>query len=144
MTKKLTDNIVTYIVRRIQKSKRNINAINNTMSLLSNAQKTHYGLEKMILIDYLGDISNKCVLNIGISGSGKSTVLKLLNKNISRNSYILDTLTIGGLKSLAFSSFVSDTTIALYDNMSEAELSVHLFLIPRVYISVYVLCVCSI
>jgi ABC-type dipeptide/oligopeptide/nickel transport system ATPase subunit len=119
MTKKLTDNIVTYIVRRIQKSKRNINTISNTMSLLSNAQKTHYGLEKMILIDYLGDISNKCVMNIGISGSGKSTVLKLLNKNISRNSYILDTLTIGGLKSLAKKYSLQNISI-LVDDLSKS------------------------
>jgi len=66
--------------------------------LYSDVESTHKGLGKLVLFNALSDIANRCVLNIGCAGTGKSRATDLLFERIDRSKLKIDSITVSGLK----------------------------------------------
>ncbi|MEM3454695.1 MAG: hypothetical protein QXS21_05980 [Thermoproteota archaeon] len=64
----------------------------------SKVEGTHKRLGKLALLELYCDIANKCLLVIGTSGTGKSAILKFLEKQVGREKLLLDAITISGLR----------------------------------------------
>jgi hypothetical protein len=66
--------------------------------IYNSIEKTHPRLGKLAIMELICETANKALLVIGTSGTGKSAVMKWLNKNISRSKVLMDSVTVSGLK----------------------------------------------
>jgi len=86
--------------------------------IYTSVEKTHRGCGKLAVMEVLCDMSNRCLLVVGSSGTGKSATLKWLHSNISRDKIWLDALTVSGLKHLA-NKLHQQTKSILIDDVSK-------------------------
>lgn len=68
--------------------------------MVESVNKTHKSLGKLTLMMTLADIANKCLLIVGCSGTGKSSIMKGIHKQIRRNPLFVDCITVSGLQKL--------------------------------------------
>lgn len=73
------------------------------------------GLGDMAVMSALGDIGNRSVLFIGISGTGKSTVAYWVRAHVRRNKIMPHGVTVNGLKAYAEQLDNNSTTIIVED-----------------------------
>jgi len=60
--------------------------------------RSHKRLGNMMAVNVVAAIANKCVLNIGVAGCGKSTVTNTIKKAFGDNVLFFDSVTKSGLK----------------------------------------------
>lgn len=64
-------------------------------------EATHQGCGKLAVMELLADASNRTLLVIASSGTGKSTILKWLKSTLNRDYLWLDSVTVSGFKFLS-------------------------------------------
>jgi len=90
-----------------------------TFQIIRDVEKTHYGLGRLALMEILCDIAEKTLLVIGSAGTGKSTVMKAVERIIPRGTFKVDSLTVSGLRHFQQKLNSANLTI-LVDDLSKA------------------------
>ena len=88
------------------------------LNVYNNVEDTHKGLGRLAVVEVLSDASNRSLLVIGSSGTGKSTVMKWLGKHVTRKKIIRDAVTVTGLRHLQKELNNVEATI-LIDDLSK-------------------------
>jgi len=86
--------------------------------VFDSVEQSHQGLGMLSLVEILADMSNRAMLIIGSSGTGKSTAMNFLKKTCQRNVMSLDAITVSGLRYIAPRLFNANLTI-LVDDLSK-------------------------
>jgi len=86
--------------------------------IYENIESTHKGLGRLAIVEVLSDASNRALLVVGSSGTGKSTVMKWLSKHITRKKYNFDAITVTGLRHLQ-KEFNNANASILIDDLSK-------------------------
>ncbi|RLF99545.1 MAG: hypothetical protein DRN49_04215 [Thaumarchaeota archaeon] len=90
-----------------------------SISIIESVEKTHYGLGRMALMEIISDIAGKTLLVIGSAGTGKSTVMRAVERVIPRGTFKVDSLTVSGLRHFQEKLNSANLTI-LVDDLSKA------------------------
>jgi energy-coupling factor transporter ATP-binding protein EcfA2 len=92
--------------------------LQSLIKVYDSVEKTHIGCGKLALMEVLSDASNRTLLVIGSSGTGKSAILKWMKDVINRDHYFLDSVTVSGLKHIA--KYLKGKTLSLLvDDLSK-------------------------
>lgn len=86
-----------------------------THQLFTSITQTHPNLENLALTMTLCDIANKSLFVIGTSGTGKSTAIRWLEKNITRQTVKLGAIGISSFKGLGEQLENTPTSILIED-----------------------------
>lgn len=86
--------------------------------LYSHVEQSHIGCGKLAIFEFLVDASNSSALIVSSSGTGKSSVMKMVGGNVKRDKMMLDSITVSGLKHLSKRLQYGNFTI-LVDDISK-------------------------
>jgi len=90
------------------------------INVYNNVHKTHPSLGKLAVTMLLSDVANKCLLVIGCSGTGKSSILRTIGKKVKRDKILIDAITVSGLEKIASKLNYANITV-LIDDLSKGQ-----------------------
>jgi len=71
--------------------------LENLKRVYTEVEKTHKGLGTLTILEILCDASDRALLVVGTSGTGKSTVMNFINRVAKRTVFRQDSVTVNGL-----------------------------------------------